>query len=251
MPFHDAYVVRAGDTLTSIARTYNYSNPGPIVAYPPNQALFPSNATATPNQLRAGSTIYIPWPADLLRRLIERSRSLTHMINRDALQLIQRVNDQQSNLDSFMTLLDMANFIATLNVGLVMGGVDLVRGAGNVAEHVPEPTTAQAIMQMLENRAGNVSNAVSTLLPAPAAPTMNFRYFARHALGPLNPSYWGSVGAAISEGDPEIWMYGSAIVTYRQVSRITNQANRDIERLKDRIREMQTQMNAPFNSARI
>jgi hypothetical protein len=42
--FHDEYLTRGDDLqeLTWLGKSYDYDNPGPIVAYPPNAAVFNS-----------------------------------------------------------------------------------------------------------------------------------------------------------------------------------------------------------------
>jgi hypothetical protein len=70
----DTYLVKPGDNLYKIGTSRGYKNPGPIVAFPANQALFKS--PQTPYLIRAGERLCIPWHPDLLRKLIATSEEM-------------------------------------------------------------------------------------------------------------------------------------------------------------------------------
>ena len=112
--FYDSYVVKPGDTLSKIAQIYGFSNPGPIVAFPPAASFWRGRS---PNLIRPAERLSVPWLPDLLRKVIATSEHLIAEIGKDSANLIQGQYHDKKQLESFLFKVDAANFLAGVGVG--------------------------------------------------------------------------------------------------------------------------------------
>lgn len=240
MPFHDAYKVKPGDNLSSIARWAGFANPGPILRYPPNANLFRGRSL---DLLRPGELLWIPYPKDLLLKIIATSEHLIQEVTKATAELTRATRADQKDLESFLFKIDGLNFLANLGVGIGMLAAHGARGG--------TMTAREAVVWFCDSRAALGQAIAPTVIPAPSAPKRDFRFYVRHALGPWNPSYWASVYTAISEGDIDIYLYGSDATVYKRTLEIRRQADQDIARLRQRLIEARTQLAMPFYGERV
>jgi hypothetical protein len=240
MSFHGTYQVKPGDNLSKVARTKGFDNPGPIVAYPPNASFFRSRS---PNMLRPAESFLIPYHPDLLRKIIATSEYLIVEVVKSTKAIIGQEVRNKQQIDEFLFKMDAINFLASIGVGVAQLSAKGIRGV---------EMSADEVVQWFVNSRINIASNVATLsIPAPSAPKQDFKFFVRHALGPWNPSYWATVYGAIKEGDLDLYLYGTDALTHRNAVAIKAQADKDIEKLKQRITEARAQLGQPFYSRRI
>jgi len=241
--FQEAYRIRPRDTLTRIARSRGYLNPGPIFAYPPNRPMFPNRAAA--DHISAGSTLYIPWHPDMLRKLIATSVHLMEESRNFATRLIERQVHDAEELEEYLHKIDAINMILQINVSI--GSL-----IAESVEHGGKLTTAEIIEWLADSRAHMLAGDLAPLvIPSPTAPKKDFKFFIRHTLGPWTPSFWASVWVACREGDLDLYLYGTDAVSYRNSVRIKEQAEQEIGRLKQTVNAARWQLMMPFYLERI
>ena len=241
MPYHDLYKVKSGDNLSRIAKAHGLQNPGPIVAYPPNQAYF---RRRSPDLIHPGDRILIPYCPDLLTKIMATSQHLASEIAKTATRLINQQQSSKKKLQEFLFMIDAANFLASMAVSIGTLAAQGARGA--------EMTSKEALMWLADYKAAQAGGIISTfVVPAPRSPKKDFKFFVRHTLGPWNPSFWASVWVAVQEGDVDIYLYGPDATAYKTAQRIKKQADADIAKLNDRMAEARRQLAMPFYKHRI
>jgi len=240
MPFHDTYLVKPGDNLTTIGKKYGLPNPGPIVRYPPNADRFRNKS---PNLIYPNEKFLIPWCPQILQKYIATSRHLINEVTKGATQLIHEQMHNTKELDNFLFLIDALNFLAGLTLSVGSLAVQGMKGL--------EMNSKQALLWLVESRASLGSEIATMVIPSPTAPKKDFKFWVLHALGPWNPSFWASVVTAYKEKDVDIYLYGSDAIAYKNSLRITRQAEADIAKLKGKIAEAEAQLNQPFYNHRI
>ncbi len=124
--FEDVYKVKAGDTLTAIAKSRGYKNPGPIVAYPPNSSMFPTRASA--DKIRPGQRLLIPWHPDLLTKIVATSQALIDDITKTTTRLIEEQIHDKEELEEYLRKIDAINMIAQVHVSI---GALVAEGMGH------------------------------------------------------------------------------------------------------------------------
>ena len=239
----DSYTARGNDAaeLNTLAKARGFSNPGPIVAFPPNSAIFPRNAS--PGALRPRMQVLVPWRRDLLQKLIATMQHLAAEVAADAREIIESNRKSKEELEQFLILVDALCMLA--NVG---------KGVGDLIAHGlkhGEMTSAQMVSWFLNSRLEMASDITTMAVPAPTEPKRDFKFYVRHTLGPWTPSFWVSVAAAIKTGDVNIYLYGPAAIEYQTKMRIKNQADAEIRRLQTKIDEAKQQLAMPFYNARV
>jgi hypothetical protein len=240
MMFHDTYIVKRGDNLTKIGKEFGFANPGPIVAYTPNQARFRGKS---PDLIYPNERLLIPWRRDLLQKYVATCKHLMSEVAKDATKLINEQMHNKKDLDQFLTLIDAVNLLASTAVGIGM----LVRqGARGV-----EMSSKEAIKWLLDSRAALAGGVTTLAIPTPTAPKKDFKFYVRHTLGPWNPSFWASVYVAIQEKDVDLYLYGSDATAYKTSVKIKTQAESDIANLKQKVAAAESQMNEPFYNHKI
>ena len=241
--FYDTYTARGNDVteITTLARRHGFDNPGPIVAFPPNQAVFPR--AATPAAVPRGARILVPWNPRLLQKLIVTDEHLAGEVATRAQELIKDVKASKEELEQFLILVDAMCMLA--NVGKNIG--DLV---AHGLKH-SEMTSAQMINWLVNSRLELVGDITTLAVPAPERPKKDFRFFIRHTLGPWTPSFWAAAYVAIKTGDVDTYLYGPAAVEYQTRVRIKRQADADIARLRTKVTDAKQQLAMPFYRIRL
>jgi hypothetical protein len=178
-----------------------------------------------------------------LQKIIATSEHLILDVAKSATDLMRQERRQKQEIDDFLVKIDAMNFLANIGVGIGSLSVSGARGVEMSADDV--------VKWFVESRVSIASNVTTLTVPAPSAPKRDFRFFVRHALGPWNPSYWASVYGAIREGDLDVYLYGTDAITHRNAVRIKSQADKDIDRLRQRVTAARGQLNQPFYSQRI
>lgn len=239
MASEDVYIVKAGDNLTKIAKNHGFGNPGPIFSYPPNKTLFRNRS---PDAIRPGEKIRIPYHPDLLKKIIATSKYLASELASETTKIMREQDIHKDVLEKFLIKIDAANMLA--NVGVGLGGL-IAKGPGATM------TSKEAVSWLVSSRANVASNVATLSIPTPTAPKKDFNFFVRHTLGPWNPSFWASVHSAISEGDVDIYLYGADATTQKTKQKIKQQAEKDIAKLRTRWSDAEGQLKQPYYRARI
>ena len=251
-PFYTAYPVKPGDTLFGIGKSRGFDNPGPILAYPPNSALFAQRfgpaflQTSRDFRLTVGDNIRIPWNPTTLQKTIATSEFLATEVAADTRRLVQEQIHTKEEMDSLLFKIDAANFLA--NMATSVGGLARAYAANSF-----ELAESKVVEWFTENRVTVMAANVTTLaVPAPSAPKRDIANFViRHTLGPWNPSFWVGVYAAIQSGDIDYYLYGNEAVTAKTIQRIDQQSRREIAQLQARASAARRQLMAPFYRHRI
>jgi hypothetical protein len=241
MQFHDVYVVKPGDKLTTIARKKGYMNPGPIVAYPENQAFFRGRS---PNLIRPGEKFFVPWHPDLLKKFVVTMEALVADVQNTANKLIREDVENKEELEKFLVMIDSINFVAQIHVAIGSLAVEN-------AAHGFELSSEHVLEWLADSRAHMFGEMATMVVPAPSAPKRDYKFFIRHTLGPWTPSYWASVYAAIKDRDLELYLYGSDAVTYRNAQNIANDAKLEVIKLQAPLNHARNQLVLPFYMNRI
>lgn len=236
------YIVQRGDNLTKIGRKYGFENPGPIAAFPENQRLFQSQRRSA-DLIYPGDLLYIPWTYEQLERCIQTSEHLIREVTAFNIRLIQEQIKDKRELEDYMKKIDALNFLAGMGVGIASLTAQGVKGI--------EMTSKEALVWLLESRATIAGNITTMTVPTPQGPKRDYRFYVRHALGPWNPSFWAEVAMAIKTGDIDIYLYGAGTIAEKTVQKIKRQADKDIQKLKDKINACRTQQAMSFYRKRI
>jgi len=189
-PFYTAYPVKPGDTLFGIGKSRGFANTGPILAYPPNSALFAQRfgpaflQTSRDFRLTVGDNIRIPWNPTTLQKTIATSEFLATEVAADTRRLVQEQIHTKEEMDSLLFKIDAANFLA--NMATSVGGLARAYAANSF-----ELAESKVVEWFTENRVTVMAANVTTLaVPAPSAPKRDIANFViRHTLGPWNPRF--------------------------------------------------------------
>jgi hypothetical protein len=241
MPFHDLYRTKGVDAqeLFRVCKSHGYDNPGPIIAYPPNQSVF--NTRQTPGKLPPGAQVLIPWHPTVLRKLIATSEFLAIEFAKDATRIIESQQGDKEDLERFLIKVDSVCLLINMGKSLTQLITEAKEGM----------TAAQAVAWFANSRLDLGKDIATLAIPAPDSPKRDFKWVVRHTLGPWTPSFWASVYAAIKEGDSDIYSFGPAAETYKTKLRIKTEADRYIGVLRMRIAEARQQLGMPFYNHRV
>jgi hypothetical protein len=241
--YYDSYTARGNDLneLSTLARQRGFTNPGPIVAFPPNGKVFARDAS--PAALRPNVQILVPWRPDLLRKLIATMEHLASEVANDARELIEGTEMSNKKLEQFLIMVDAICMLASIGKGV---GDLVVHGVKH-----GEMTAAQLVSWVLNSRLDVANNIATLSIPAPSEPKKDFKFFVRHTLGPWTPSFWASVVTAIKTRDMNIYLYGPAAIEWQTKMRIKNQADADIRRMLVKVQDAKQQLAMPFYNVRI
>ena len=114
------YIVKPGDTLTSIAKQFGFSNWADVYNNPANASLRARHPN--PSQLQPGDQIIIPpTPQQVRQMLQDRLNDLTKLRQQTDMMYQQIENEMDSNLkkyDRVATGADAAATVANIFVGL-------------------------------------------------------------------------------------------------------------------------------------
>jgi hypothetical protein len=254
MQFHDVYTVQSGDTLYKIGQRRGFRNPGPIVAYPPNQGFFKGRS---PDLIRPQERFLIPWLPDKLQKFITWQEALVQDVKILANKMMKEELTNKEELEGLMMKLDALTMVACFFVAV---GFAAREGAVVAAGKIPEAAekaaeqSAEIDSKMAEWFADTHGHlfADMTLMSAPPAPsTSGWKFYARHAFGIWTPSYWGSIAGAVSAGDLGVYLYGSEWTQYKNAQNIANNAKLAIIKAQAPIMHARCQLALPFYRNRI
>ena len=255
MQFHDIYKVQPGDTLGKVGLRKGYSNPGPIVAYPPNQGFFKARS---PNLIRPNDKFLIPWHPNMLQKFITWQESLVRDVTSIANKLIKEELENTEELESFLLKIDAINMIATFFVsagflareGAVVAAEEIPKDAAKAAEQSKK--ISEAMVEWFADTHAHLAADVTLMsVPTPTPPAEDWKFYLRHGLGFVTPSYWASVWVAAKQGDVGVYLYGSQWTSYKAAKRIADNAKLEVIKLQAPILHARSQLNMPFYKNRV
>jgi hypothetical protein len=255
MQFHELYKVQPGDTLGKIGLGKGYSNPGPIAAYPPNQGFFKGRS---PNLIRPNDKFLIPWHPNKLRKLITWLEALVQDVTSTANKMINEEIENKEELEDFLLKIDAAGMLLTFFVagaflareGAVVASEEIPKGAEEAAK--ASEKIDKAMVKWFSITHGHLAADVILMsVPTPTPPAADWKFFTRHVLGVLSPSYWASVVVAVKEGDVGIFYYGSQWTSYKDARKIADNAKLEIIKLQAPLRHARFQLDMPFYKNRV
>jgi hypothetical protein len=246
MQFHDAYTVKPGDNLWKIGKSKGYSNPGPIVAYPPNRQFFQIHS---PDHLKPGDSFFIPWQPELLRKFIATMEDLVVSVQETAKELIEGEEQNREELEQFLVKIDSINLIAQIHVSI---GALAVENAAAMAGKEGAMESGELLEWLADNRVHMIAgDLVPMIVPQPNAPKQDYKFYIRHALGPWTPSYWASVYTAIKTGDLDLYLYGTDAIVYRNAKTIADNAKLEIIKIQAPLNHAKQQLALPIYLYRV
>jgi hypothetical protein len=259
--FFWAYTSSGAETVEQIGRVHGYLLDFAPIASPPLNRAFTDARTKPP----AGEVLIIPWPAGLLSRLrqglitgLSAAAECTRRLMEDAERDSRKVDDDLFKID-----LLALGVQTTLSVALVAA-----EGFRQLGPNAVQKTAAQLLRLsalsaskkllskdsmvieatlLLLDKAASVGQIASVLLPPPKPLKRDAGYYLRHALGPWNPSYWAQTYiASVRTHDPELWMYGSAVIEHRDKARIQRHYSRQASRVLKTLRLIDRQLTCSY-----
>jgi hypothetical protein len=190
-------------------------------------------------------TLYVPLHPDALTKAIVTAKFLVVQVAADAEKLMREQTAHREELEGFLARVDAVNFLANFGLGLAklsIAGRALPEGAKLLKAFLAEETVRRAEM---------ILSLGEMAIPAPSEPKTNFKFFLRHTVGPWSPSYWASVWAAVSEGDIDLYLHGSAAQESKNKAEIRRKALEALKPLKTKIADLEKQRAQTFYSHRV
>ncbi|WP_158879656.1 hypothetical protein [Rhodanobacter sp. L36] len=260
-PFHTKYHANAGDTVAAMATRRGFPNAGPLVAYPPNQALFSSKYGSNylnlsrEFSLAPGDVVYLPWREDSLRNLVTAFEMLIKNINNDSEKMIAGLMKSKEELEHTLTMLDILSVASGATVA-TFGAAAAYRSAELVG------TEAWYAKDIFKNKIGdfilgrylNVGGVAAVATDAPSAKSRSYdwvRLLVRHTLNVPSPSYWVGFIMAVQQGDYDLWWSGPDHVVENKLREIARRAKLEIQDYQKGVFAAKRQLALPFYQHRI
>ncbi len=257
MPFQHSVTLGSDMTLEQIAESTGWPNPGPIVSFPANQSLFNFSPTLQ-SVLPKGTKLWIPWKEDSLQRMIQTCQSIILWTAQYAEKEVEQAKARNEEYENFVGTVDVISIIATTLATLGISAANLIRGgAEGAAQGATEMSEEEFLKWQREAVKDFALDRINTGLTVgglafgvqkPKLDTAGdwARLVLRHATGPLTPSWYASIYAAIAEDDADIYIFGSSEMLYREVSKIQAEANKTINDQQIIMREADAQLKMDF-----
>jgi hypothetical protein len=276
--FHGVYKdTLAGENITQVASLYGgYDSPGPVIAYPPNEAFF---RRRPPTALEVGDWFYIPWHPDLLRKLIATAEYAKVEAVAHANKLIDGQMKDEKEFQPTLHVVDAVGWLATLGVsagGLAVQGAKVAAAPAYTleAEKVAQEASKHVWKWFVGERVMTGAHIAAHAIHSPTKPQKDFSYYARHIFGVVTPSWWASLmvqqlpaddnvlwyGPLALKKDPaarasqlrhadrnwEVFDYGPKIISYHNALWVKARAEEKIKELDATIAAMRGQLRMPF-----
>jgi hypothetical protein len=256
-PFHTKYQASNGDTVANLAKRRGFPNPGPLIAYPPNQPLFarkygPNFLTVSRDfALSNGDSVYLPWREEALRNLVTAFEKLIKDIRKDSDDLINGLMKDKEDLESYLMKLDILAVASGSVIGtFTAAGVYAaeLKGIESVLMK-PLPLLKGPVGDFLLGRFLTVGGVVAVATDAPSASRKRWdtlRLVVRHTLNVPSPSYWASVIMAFKEGDADIWWSGPDHIVADKARDIAARAKSEIQNFQNGVDAAKRQLALSF-----
>jgi hypothetical protein len=249
------YVANGGETVADVARRFGLEDTLPlcnaVYGYLPN------------TRLKAGDTIYLPFPRHRLKRLIERTQEVIESTNDGLEEVVHQQIENQEAFEVFLLKVEAASIFVNL-FGGVAKGIMLARNglklSSSLARHVVQAQstntakasdhvakeTAEEILHWLGEESYSTSRELLGMaIESSRAPKSALLLVLRHSpIGWVSLPYWASLVAALKDGQFRYFLYGPEGVTQKRVEELTRQTRRCLLQLNENIASMQYQLNS-------
>lgn len=248
--FHDLFETQRQETLSLLLTgKYGYvdSNPGPVVAYPPNLGLFP---VGMPEMLAPGTQLAIPWTRARLEKMIRLDGELMKGKRDAAVNAAKALTKNAGEMNVIEQRVDVAGEVVMLLFG--------IGSLARVTRGAMKGTAAQAAKIAREVKdAGMFVGMAGVGVTAGLDPTVYtgkgalWQNLTRHAMSLTSPSYWGALAASVWTGEWDLWKYGSEGMKDRDVARVMKNFTKEASEIAVRMAAMERQHKMKFYDYRV
>jgi hypothetical protein len=254
-PYHTKYHAASRDTISNLATRRGFSNPGPLVAYPPNRGFFVQRfgpgflAVSQDFKLSQGDTIYLPWREEALKNLVVVFEKLIEGVRRDTETIKQGLKEDKEQLESYLTKLDIIAVASGAVVGTFAAAGVYAAELSHAESFFLKKIFENQIGEFILGRFLNVGGVIAVATDAPSAVPKRgdtLRRIIRHTLNVTSPSYWASIIVAIREGDSDIWWSGPDHIAEDKIREISVRAEHEILDLQRGVTAAKRQLALPF-----
>jgi len=248
--FHDLFETRRPEFLSRMLVGkfgYGNSNPGPVVAYPPNAALFP---VGIPEALPPRTGIAVPWTRARLLKEIGLANTRMRETNGAAVRAVKSLNASYGEAEKLGLLVDAISTAALLVFGLTKMAMDGYKAAAGTMKEAQKIARGMATSSSLKGYAG-VSAVIGISPTTFVGNGTGWQNLLRHSLSLASPSYWASLVASAWTGDWDLWKYGAESVRNQGVARVLRNLAKDQTATAARIAAMERQKGMSFYRYRV
>ena len=137
--FHRPFMAKAYMDMRTIARLYGpFENPGPIIAYPPNQFWFSNHSKDT---VYKGDRFAIPWPKGKIVQQIEFEQNQIADKFKHAEKATMAVTKNAQDWKTVALLVDVAAIVATVGYSAGSAGTTYLRSTKKIPEAIAKVGT--------------------------------------------------------------------------------------------------------------
>ena len=261
--FYDLHKTQRPESLSRLLvgkYGWNLANAGPVLAFPPNKALW---LEGLPETLSTGNQIAIPWTEVRLHRQIGLAQQDIMGWSKAVKKTIRTIQTNAEEFNNTAMTLDAIVACATMVAGLgylavsthkalrtVKEGLDAAKAAAEAAKIAKGLRTAGVI-----GGAGLYSGVktIAGIDPGAFVGRKNtlLQVLLRHSMGLTSPSYWFSLVASAWTGDWDLWKYGSQAIDDQAIQQSLRRFTKDVMAKNLQIAAMLRQSEMSFYRYRV
>lgn len=231
--FEHTHVAKGGETVAEVAKMYKFDTPAPlchaVYDYPPNM------------RLQAGDKIYIPYHPKALKQLILASFKMMASARAYVKEFEAKQHVETEKLENYLVIIDAISCVAGMNVGIGFAAKAAAK-TGTIAV-----AASKEAVETLTITAGKTTAELTSLgIDASRTPKRGLALVLRHIFGPLNPSWWASLYAAVSEKEPDAFFFGPEGVAHKRLKELAQKTEHECFLLQIQVDTMTAQLESPI-----